>query len=180
MYVIGLQEVPVYYFWNNPWIESFDRVFKQIDYTRVKYNRLMGILLLVYVRRNHLPKFRSIEVFLKLLIQLLTHFIRFQTQTTVTGFGGFWGNKGGVSVSLLVDGISICLLNSHMAAHYENLEQRITEYNAVIDGQSFRDRNKPQILSHESVNQSIILCKPYSVPIVMLYGSVTLTSELMT
>jgi inositol-1,4,5-trisphosphate 5-phosphatase len=76
----------------------------------------------------------------------------FQTQYTRTGLGGFWGNKGGVSVSLTIDGISICFVNSHLAPHLEQLDQRINDYNTIIDDQKFDSRLKhTQILSHEFV-----------------------------
>lgn len=73
----------------------------------------------------------------------------FQTQSSATGFGGYWGNKGGVSVSLIVDGISLCVVNSHLAPHFENLEQRINNYNTIVDDQYFVSTRKPNILSHE-------------------------------
>lgn len=70
---------------------------------------------------------------------------------TRTGFGGMWGNKGGVSIRADIDGVSLCLVNSHLAAHYENLDQRVADYNSIIDGQRFNHQQTPDILSHESV-----------------------------
>ena len=65
IYVVGLQEVsvkPSNLLFTEPWIQSFDRVFKQLNYIRVKYIRLVGVLLLVYTKRQDITKFRSIEV----------------------------------------------------------------------------------------------------------------------
>lgn len=65
IYVIGLQEVslrPANIFFTEPWIESFDSVFKQLDYVRLKSVRLVGIVLVVYTKRQYMTKIRSLEV----------------------------------------------------------------------------------------------------------------------
>ena len=40
-----------------------------------------------------------------------------ETQFTRLGMGGYWGNKGCVSVRWSVYGVSVCVLNCHLAAH---------------------------------------------------------------
>ncbi|XP_054166827.1 inositol polyphosphate 5-phosphatase K-like isoform X2 [Oppia nitens] len=137
IYAIGLQEVAFKFgniFFTEPWIETFDKLFKQLDYVRVKQIRLVGIVLMVYTKRSYLPRIKSVDV-----------------QFTRTGLGGLWGNKGGVSVSLNFGGVSLCLVNSHLAPHYENLDQRVADYNTIIDGQNFYNTKKPNILSHDYV-----------------------------
>lgn len=65
LYAIGLQEVslrPSNLLFTDPWIEAFDKVFRQLDYVRLKNVRMIGILLMVYTRRQNLTKFRAIEV----------------------------------------------------------------------------------------------------------------------
>ena len=40
-----------------------------------------------------------------------------ETQFTRLGMGGYWGNKGCVSVRWSVYGVSVCVINCHLAAH---------------------------------------------------------------
>lgn len=90
---------------------------------------------MMFVKREHLLSIR-----------------RVQTTYTRTGFGGLWGNKGGVSIRLNINGCSICIVNSHLAAHDEYIQQRITDYNTILDSQKFDDPLTPTILSHEQVS----------------------------
>jgi len=47
------------------------------------------------------------------------------------GVGNVLGNKGGVAVSLEFKDASICFVNSHLAAHTENIEERNGDYNGI-------------------------------------------------
>ena len=44
-------------------------------------------------------------------------YLGLETQFTRLGIGGYWGNKGCVSVRWSVYGVSVCVLNCHLAAH---------------------------------------------------------------
>ncbi|CAG2116119.1 unnamed protein product, partial [Medioppia subpectinata] len=64
VYAIGLQEVafrPTSLVFTDPWVTALDKLFRQLDYVRLKQIRLVGILLVVYTRRQLLPRFRSVE-----------------------------------------------------------------------------------------------------------------------
>jgi len=39
-----------------------------------------------------------------------------QTATRATGLGGYWGNKGGVAMSLKIFDTSVCFVNCHLDA----------------------------------------------------------------
>lgn len=50
----------------------------------------------------------------------------------------FQGNKGAVTIRMDVYGISLCLVNSHLAAHDGHLQERVASYNNIVDTQKFK------------------------------------------
>ncbi|GIX80995.1 phosphatidylinositol 4,5-bisphosphate 5-phosphatase A [Caerostris extrusa] len=60
-----------------------------------------------------------------------------------------WGNKGGVSIRFNAYGCSVCLVNSHLAAHDSELQQRIDDYNSILDHQKFIDSQAENIITHD-------------------------------
>lgn len=61
----------------------------------------------------------------------------------------FQGNKGAVSVRFNIYGCSVCLVNSHLAAHEHLLEERISDYNTIIKEHSYHLAETSNILYHE-------------------------------
>ncbi|KAG7282617.1 hypothetical protein CRUP_018736 [Coryphaenoides rupestris] len=47
------------------------------------------------------------------------------------------GNKGGVSARMTVFGHSVCFLNCHLPAHMDNLEQRVDDFQSILQQQHF-------------------------------------------
>ena len=45
-----------------------------------------------------------------------------------TGFGGVAKNKGGVAISLDFDGLSLCFVSCHLAAHQTQMDARNAMY----------------------------------------------------
>lgn len=140
-YAITFQEVSVKpqkllydFFFDDPWIDGVKSLLSKFNYVKVKHIRLQGIVLLIFGKRQHLTSLRSI-----------------QTTYTKTGFGGAWGNKGGVSVRLSAYGCSFCFTACHLAAHDEFYSQRVLEYNTIIDTQKFIDPLTKNILAHDYV-----------------------------
>lgn len=133
---VGLQEVHTgvsNLVIEEPWIKALRNALGRWGYVKMRHVRLQGIILSLFVKSQHVTTIRGIE-----------------TETTKTGFGGVWGNKGGVSIRFRVNGAcSVVITNSHLAAFDDQLEQRITDFNSIIDDQSFRDQQTPNILSHE-------------------------------
>ncbi|XP_038231426.1 inositol polyphosphate 5-phosphatase K isoform X5 [Dermochelys coriacea] len=139
MYVIGLQEVnsKIINFlsdlaFDDPWSIFFMTVFSPLGYIKLSSIRMQGLLLLVFVKHAHIPFIRDIH----------THYTR-------TGLYGYWGNKGGVTIRMSLYGRTICFMNCHLPAHIENAEQRLDDFEKILEMQQFEDENVPNILDHD-------------------------------
>ncbi|XP_034608828.1 inositol polyphosphate 5-phosphatase K isoform X4 [Trachemys scripta elegans] len=139
MYVIGLQEVnsKIINFlsdlaFDDPWSIFFMTVFSPLGYIKLSSVRMQGLLLLVFVKHAHIPFIRDIH----------THYTR-------TGLYGYWGNKGGVTIRMSLYGHMICFMNCHLPAHIENAEQRLDDFEKILEMQQFEDENVPNILDHD-------------------------------
>ncbi|KAK7934010.1 hypothetical protein WMY93_004906 [Mugilogobius chulae] len=124
MYIIGLQE----------WSEVCMERLSPFGYVLVTSQRMQGVLLLVFAKYFHLPFLRGV-----------------QTETTRTGLGGYWGNKGGVSARMSVFGHTICFLNCHLPAHMENSEQRMEDFESILQQQQFEGQAATGVLDHDVV-----------------------------
>ncbi|KAF8199503.1 inositol polyphosphate phosphatase [Pholiota molesta] len=71
--------------------------------------RLMGIYMAIYIHRDLKP------------------FVRGMSKSAVTAglIGGRVGNKGGVGISLNIDGTTLLFLNAHLAAHEGKVQHRL-------------------------------------------------------
>lgn len=130
-----LQEVaqkPANIVFEEPWVKKLKDVLFMWDYVKLKQIRMHGVMLLVYSKRNLVTEIRDI-----------------QTSHTRTGLGGLWGNKGAVTIRMNICGVSLCIVNAHLAAHIEHLDQRIKDYYSILDDQVFDDPQANRILSHE-------------------------------
>ncbi|KAF4532873.1 hypothetical protein B566_EDAN001476 [Ephemera danica] len=119
---------------DDPWINCFRDALLAKDFVKARSIRLQGLLLSVFCKRKHLLRLRDVE-----------------TQYTRTGLGGMWGNKGAVSVRLVVSGVSVCLVNCHFSAHDHMKSERIAEYNTVLQSHSYTARETSHILYHDYV-----------------------------
>ncbi|XP_062563551.1 phosphatidylinositol 4,5-bisphosphate 5-phosphatase A-like isoform X5 [Armigeres subalbatus] len=140
-FVIGLQEVNAQpqntlynLFKDDLWTQKFKDLLKERDYVVIKTEQMQGLLLSVFARRKHLLHLRQVE-----------------TEYTRTGLGGIWGNKGAVSIRLNVYGCSICLVNAHLAAHDHMLEERINDYEKIVQEHKFHVKTKEAIFDHDYV-----------------------------
>uniref|UniRef100_A0A3Q2PQW2 Inositol polyphosphate-5-phosphatase J n=1 Tax=Fundulus heteroclitus TaxID=8078 RepID=A0A3Q2PQW2_FUNHE len=105
-----------------------------ISVPQVTSQRMQGLLLLVFAKYFHLPFLRGV-----------------QTETTRTGLGGYWGNKGGVSARMMVFGHSICFLNCHLPAHLENHDERMEDFESILQQQQFEGQVATGVLDHDLV-----------------------------
>ncbi|XP_058053734.1 phosphatidylinositol 4,5-bisphosphate 5-phosphatase A-like isoform X3 [Anopheles bellator] len=140
-FVIGLQEVNAQpqntlynLFKDDLWTQKFKDLLKERDYVVIKTEQMQGLLLSVFARRKHLLHLRQVE-----------------TEYTRTGLGGIWGNKGAVSIRMNVYGSSICLVNAHLAAHDHMLEERINDYERIVQEQKFHVKTREAIFDHDYV-----------------------------
>ncbi|KAI4878614.1 hypothetical protein NFI96_019052 [Prochilodus magdalenae] len=141
MYIIGLQEVNSMInkrlkdvLFNDQWSEVCMDTLCRFGYVLVTSQRMQGVLLLVFAKYYHLPFIRGV-----------------QTEKTRTGLGGIWGNKGGVSARMSVFGHSICFLNCHLPAHMENSDQRMEDFESILQQQQFEGQAATGVLDHDVV-----------------------------
>ncbi|XP_034547417.1 phosphatidylinositol 4,5-bisphosphate 5-phosphatase A [Notolabrus celidotus] len=141
MYIIGLQEVNSMInkrlkdvLFTDQWSEVCMERLSPFGYVLVTSQRMQGLLLLVFSKYFHLPFLRGV-----------------QTETTRTGLGGYWGNKGGVSARMSVFGHTICFLNCHLPAHMENSEQRMEDFESILQQQQFEGQAATGVLDHDVV-----------------------------
>ncbi|XP_063002497.1 inositol polyphosphate 5-phosphatase K isoform X2 [Elgaria multicarinata webbii] len=139
MYVIGLQEVnsKIVNFladmaFDDPWSIFFMTVLSPLGYVKVSSIRMQGLLLLIFAQQVHLPFIQDV-----------------QSQFTRTGLYGYWGNKGGVTIRMSLYGHSICFLNCHLPAHMENAEQRLDDFEHILEMQHFEREEIPSVLEHD-------------------------------
>ncbi|KAM6048227.1 inositol polyphosphate 5-phosphatase K isoform 2-T2 [Theristicus caerulescens] len=138
MYVIGLQEVNsrITNFlsdlaFDDPWSIFFMTVLSPLGYIKLSSVRMQGLLLLIFVKHVHLPFIRDVH----------THYTR-------TGLYGYWGNKGGVTIRMSLYGHTVCFMNCHLPAHMENTEQRLDDFEKILEMQ-FEGENIPSTLDHD-------------------------------
>lgn len=118
----------------DPWTSRFRNSLEDKGYVKVKSYRLTGIILTVFCLRKHLIHVKNIE-----------------TQYTRLSFGGFLGLKGCVTIRLNIYGISICFVNTHLSAHDHMLENRVQEYNQIVDQHTFKQEVTTHILYHDYI-----------------------------
>ncbi|XP_016102721.1 inositol polyphosphate 5-phosphatase K-like [Sinocyclocheilus grahami] len=141
MVVVGLQEVNSMInkrlkdaLFIDQWSELCMDTLSRFGYVLVASQRMQGVFLLVFSKFCHLPFLRGV-----------------QTQSTRTGLGGCWGNKGGVSARMMVFGHPVCFLNCHLPAHMRNLEQRMEDFESILQQQQFEGGTAVGVLDHDVV-----------------------------
>nr|KAF6282312.1 inositol polyphosphate-5-phosphatase J [Myotis myotis] len=122
MIAIGLQEVNSMInkrlkdaLFTDQWSELFMGALAPFNFVLVSTVRMQGVILLLFAKYYHLPFLRDV-----------------QTDCTRTGLGGYWGNKGGVSVRLAAFGHMLCFLNCHLPAHMDKAEQRKDNFQTIL------------------------------------------------
>ncbi|XP_041351900.1 inositol polyphosphate 5-phosphatase OCRL-like [Gigantopelta aegis] len=104
-------------------------------YRKVKSIRLVGVLLIVYIQEKHVKH---------------VHFI--DADSVATGIMGLMGNKGGVAIRMSLYNSSICFVNSHLAAHIEEVEKRNQDYRDIESKIRFKQFVPPLMISeHDQV-----------------------------
>lgn len=124
IYAIGFQELdlnPALYFtaetprekqWENACLAS---LHPKATYVKVESIRLMGILLIVFVKKD-----------------LVKYISNVATSSVATGFLKTYGNKGGVAIRFNIHETSICFVNCHLAAHLEECLRRNRDYHEIF------------------------------------------------
>lgn len=119
---------------DNQWTSRLTEELATYDFVRIKVIRMQAISLQVFVKRS-----------------LLLHVTSLESEYSKAGMGGWWGNKGGVSIRFDLGGVNVVIVNTHLAAHLEEMAERIEDFHVVLNTQKFRDPDVENILDHDYI-----------------------------
>ncbi|KAL0223756.1 hypothetical protein P9112_003146 [Eukaryota sp. TZLM1-RC] len=89
-------------------------------YIVIGQKSLLEIRLVVFIHKQYFMKVSNVEI-----------------GTEATGIARVYGNKGAVAVKFDISSTSFCFINTHLAAHQENWEDRNTDFREIVDQLSF-------------------------------------------
>ncbi|TFK70303.1 DNase I-like protein [Pluteus cervinus] len=112
-------------------------------YVLLTKERLMGIYLAIYIHRDLRPLVRGIS----------------KSVVTAGLIGGRVGNKGGVGISVNLDGTSLLFLNAHLAAHEGKVKHRLANLSKIKSELSVNDfltSDDPRTMSEDKFDYTFL------------------------
>lgn len=100
-------------------------------YIQISSKYLVGLMLCVFIKAPHKGRVKCVHA-----------------DSVGVGVMGMMGNKGGVSVRLQFYDSTICIVNSHLAAHRENVVGRNADFQNIISKSQYD-------IGYEAAKQSI-------------------------
>ena len=107
--------------WEQRVPKSLRALYSGKEYELIASKYMVGLCLLVFADKERIiPHVRSV-----------------MTSSIATGIGGIVGNKGGIGVSFLLRDTRICFVNTHLAAHRDNVKSRNSDFHEICNRMEF-------------------------------------------